>query len=379
MRNFVFKKSNSTSYLMIDNTPNNKNESKYTMNKKFNSLKNKLPRITIRKKTLIGFKDKPYLLFQNNNLSIDNSHNESTKRIFEIRNNGYSLDNSKSNISIEKDSENQFDFSNKKTFNISNILLGSNSANKKNINNNTFKVFKKNNSFIVGSKPIMKIKKMKQGLNNTSKSIKNYDVIDRKLYISPSFSNRINYKNNIIYNNIKLKLNLDCPKNFHNKIMDNNISTFNKSKLNDYMELIKQQDLEENKNIEKKRQSIKTGIYGPSDNISSIIRANLERVKIEKEYQGVETELKEKIIDEIMSAQVKLNIKPEKLMLNKKNERKPLFLQKMSQFKYLSFKNKIMSINQLGNIPELINDNKIMKIFFNDAMKFLKIKKYKIK
>ena len=110
----------------------------------------------------------------------------------------------------------------------------------------------------------------------------------------------------------------------------------------------------------------KTGIFGPRNNIINIIRAEMERLKYDNIYKGVELEIKELIKDEIMDAQVKLKRKPENLVFNKKLER-PLYLKKIDKYKYISSMNKIRELNQIANVSVVEEDGNIMKRLANDA------------
>ena len=102
---------------------------------------------------------------------------------------------------------------------------------------------------------------------------------------------------------------------FHRKIMSSNKLICDKKMNEEYEKFANQ--YKKNINIEEmllgnndKNKKIKTGIYGPNDNIVSVIRAKMERLKYDNEYRGVDPDLKELIKDEIMDAQVKLKRKP---------------------------------------------------------------------
>ena len=123
----------------------------------------------------------------------------------------------------------------------------------------------------------------------------------------------------------------------------------------------------------KKIKKIKTGIFGPNNNIVSVIRAKMERLKYDNIYKGVNDDIKEIIKDEIMDAQVKLKRKPQNLILNK-NEIRPLYIRKMDKYRYLSNMNKIREINQVSTIPVLEKDRNIMLKLFNDAFDILRNK-----
>ena len=134
---------------------------------------------------------------------------------------------------------------------------------------------------------------------------------------------------------------------------------------NDILEML--QTNNENKKM-------KTGIYGPTNNIVSVIRAKMERLKYDNEYRGVDPELKELIKDEIMDAQVRLKRKPEELT-KKKFKIRPLYLRKLDQYRYLSKMNTIREINQLSLTPVIIKDGQAMLKLINDAFDNFKINK----
>ena len=121
-----------------------------------------------------------------------------------------------------------------------------------------------------------------------------------------------------------------------------------------------------------KNKKIKTGIYGPNDNIVSVIRAKMERLKYDNEYRGVDPELKELIKDEIMDAQVKLKRKPDELN-KKKFQIRPLYLRKLDQYRYLSKMNNVREINQMSNTPVIVKDGQVMLKLINDAFDNFKI------
>ena len=226
--------------------------------------------------------------------------------------------------------------------------------------------------------------------NNTSNSIQ------KKKFnkIPDSFFNSLNNKdyNSLIH--IKLKK-LDfssmikspsaksiIPKKmpnireFHNKIMSSNKLSYEKT-LNEEYQKYEQQtnklDIEEMLlEMNDKNKKIKTGIYGPNDNIVSVIRAKMERLKYDNEYRGVEPELKELIKDEIMDAQVKLRRKPDELN-KKKFQIRPLYLRKLDQYRYLSKMNNVREINQMSNTPVIVKDGQVMLKLINDAFDNFKI------
>jgi hypothetical protein len=179
---------------------------------------------------------------------------------------------------------------------------------------------------------------------------------NRSLKISESTST-------ILLKNFK-KYKLKKDLNFHRNLMSLNIEKLNSSNQNEQ----KETEDEYIKNIgeDPSKKPPKTGIFGPRNNIINIIRAEMERLKYDNIYKGVELEIKELIKDEIMDAQVKLKRKPENLVFNKKLER-PLYLKKIDKYKYISSMNKTRELNQIANVSVVEEDGNIMKRLANDA------------
>ena len=202
-----------------------------------------------------------------------------------------------------------------------------------------------------------------------------------------SFSNRdlLKSKNSMNFSIIKNSSLCDSilhPKkmpnimDFHRKMMRINIISCKKSR----EEFMKREKEKENKKedddisellLDAKDRKVKTGIYGPNDNIVSVIRAKMERLKYDKEYRKVDEELKELIKDEIMDAQVKLKRKPEDLI--KKSKVRPMYLKKMDKYRYLSKMNVVKQINPLVNTPVIVDDGELMLKLINEAFYNFKI------
>ena len=217
---------------------------------------------------------------------------------------------------------------------------------------------------------------------------------NKKIFLKRNFSTKnIINKNSIIkfdkpnlhISNLSPKINFEFifpkkfqnPINFHQELMLKNIESYNMSKLNDYKKIIK----EENKKIEEKlNEKVTTGIYGPKNNVLSIILARMERLKINHEFKEKVTnpEIQKILQDEFMLAQMRLNRKPKKIIIGKNNEIKSLCMKSLEKYNYLSSQNKIMYVNPIGNLPKMIEDNEIMYKYFDDAYNFFKDKKHKI-
>ena len=161
----------------------------------------------------------------------------------------------------------------------------------------------------------------------------------------------------------------NSPAKFHNKLMLKNISSYNKSQIEEYMEKLKNDKLNDIEISKQRKESCITGIYGPSSNVLNVIRANIERLKYDKDYLGAKNDIKEMIKDEIMLAQVKLKIKPKPLMFDKFKKIKPLYLKKFDEIKYITSRNKINILNQNAKIPMILNDGAVINSYLNDTFK----------
>jgi hypothetical protein len=227
---------------------------------------------------------------------------------------------------------------------------------------NRNKLFQRNNS----------VKSFSKRINSKIKLNKNININKSSFSpMSPSMHKNINY----IFKFPKEKI--TSPIHFHRRLMSKNIDSYNLSKLNDYL---KYSD-EENKKIQEKlNEKITTGIYGPSNNLLSIILARMERLKINHEFKEMvsDPDIQKILQDEFMLAQVRLKRKPKKIVIGKNNEIKSLCMQKLEKYNYLSSQNKIMYVNPIGNLPKMIEDNEIMYKYYDDAYNIFKEKKYKI-
>ena len=192
---------------------------------------------------------------------------------------------------------------------------------------------------------------------------KNISIYKEKNDINKSLKQSNSTTSILIKNFKKYKIKKDL--NFHRDLM-----AINNEKLNNYINEQNNKITEDSylKSIaeDPSKKQPKTGIFGPRNNIINIIRAEMERLKYDNIYKGVEEDIKELIKDEIMDAQVKLKRKPENLVFNKKLQ-KPFYIQKMEKYKYISSMNKIRELNQVANISVIEHDGNIMKRLANDA------------
>jgi hypothetical protein len=229
-------------------------------------------------------------------------------------------------------------------------------------NENRNKLLQRNNS----------VKSLTKRINSKIKLNNNINI--NKSCFSP-IPHSMHKNINFIFKFPKEKI--TSPIHFHRRLMSKNIDSYNLSKLNDY---IKYSDKENKKIQEKLNEKITTGIYGPNNNLLSIILARMERLKINHEFKEMvsDPDIQKILQDEFMLGQVRLKRKPKKIVIGKNNEIKSLCMQKLEKYNYLSSQNKIMYVNPIGNLPKMIEDNEIMYKYYDDAYNIFKEKKYKI-
>ena len=285
--------------------------------------------------------------FPSNNLSLVENKYKTPK---------LSINNSSSNLLKENYKINEL-----KLPSIKCLFSSSNSTNQ-NSNYEIKQISLKKNG--VGDSFFEKINRQNLKLKNLfGNRFKNISIYKEKNDINKSLKQSNSTTSILIKNFKKYKIKKDL--NFHRDLM-----AINNEKLNNYIYEQNNKITEDSylKSIaeDPSKKQPKTGIFGPRNNIINIIRAEMERLKYDNIYKGVEEDIKELIKDEIMDAQVKLKRKPENLVFNKKLQ-KPFYIQKMEKYKYISSMNKIRELNQVANISVIEHDGNIMKRLANDA------------
>lgn len=219
--------------------------------------------------------------------------------------------------------------------------------------------------------------------NNNNNNI--YEINNNNISKDHQINKIINLKksySSILLQNKKdslSKYNIPNAHIFHKKLMSMNKLNHEKNIREKYLEMINKDKINNETYIksvidEKNEKEFRTGIFGPRNNIVSVIRAKMERLKYDNEYKKVDQDIKEMIKDEIMDAQVKLKRKPINLS-NIKDGIKPLYLKKMDKYRYLSTMNKINQLNQISNSSVLIKDGNVMMKLINDAFDLFRSKK----
>ena len=159
--------------------------------------------------------------------------------------------------------------------------------------------------------------------------------------------------------------------------MEENYISFRRKLNEDYIKLKKNETEKEGMNEmnfgKRLNNKLNTGIFGPSNNIISVIRTGIERLRLDNEYKGVDEDIKELIKDEIIDAQVKLKRKASSLTM-KKREMTPLYKKKMAKYRYLTKMNLVREINQNSATPMIVNDGNLMLKLINKAFDNCKLK-----
>lgn len=370
-------KSKSLSYIDFNFSSNNNNN--YNQKIKFTKLKDSLVPLSPSNASVI--KIHKLKNFNNNN----NSNNINKNFISVGANTNSVLCNStknknKFNFSFDEEFENK----KKNETNIKKMKHLKIKHNISDINNNNTNIQSSNNSNSNILLPLLNHSLSFSTRNKNSKHTKILFPLSRNSinnHINTPINNFNNNNDNLIYSPKILQTH--SPKKipdinfFHHKLMSENISACSQ-KIEDYYLNQKKQNekyinslLLEDK-LDFKDKTKKTGIYGPSNNIVSVIRARMMRLKFDNEYKGVEKEIKQILIDEFMDAQVRLKRKPEKLEVDKNLKKRPLYLKKLDSQRYLAQKCQVLQINQMANVPVVIKDGSAMIKIIDDAFEVMK-------
>lgn len=169
----------------------------------------------------------------------------------------------------------------------------------------------------------------------------------------------------------------NTPTKFHTKLMNKNILSFNESRKDDYLEQIKNEKIKNEMMIYKRKQSDNIEINNPLYNKFNIISDNERFIRFDKDYKKASNNVKDLIKDEILSAHLKLKIKPEQSVIEKLNKIKPRYLRKFDEIKFIAGKNKILEINPNAKTPSLIDDGAALHYFLDDEYKKILINQNK--
>lgn len=228
--------------------------------------------------------------------------------------------------------------------------------------------------------PIVPYSAKKSFSSSSSEAYKAYnkkDLAHNKIGSANEFHQNVIKESINSYNNSKIREYYKQLKENLNKIIKKEDQ--NKEEMYDYSGSSRKKEKTTMENDMTTENNSKISIFGKNDNILSVLRTKIERMKFDKEYQGCPEDLKEIIKDELLEAQVKLGRKPKKLNAGNMQNIKPLFLRKLENIQYLKYVNKILQFNQLGTVPIVVKSGDILLRLMNDSMETCKSDRYHIK
>ena len=111
----------------------------------------------------------------------------------------------------------------------------------------------------------------------------------------------------------------------------------------------------------------------PYLNLINYLKGRSNKFQFEKEYnkKNIDEDIKNIIKEELFKAN-------KKIPKSKINIKKPLFLQKIEKDKCIQIQNPLLEINQIGNLPEMVDDGDLMFKLFKSGFEKCNDNKYKI-
>lgn len=249
--------------------------------------------------------------------------------------------------------------------------------------NNSNNLSKSNNSLnsvnlkktLINSKSAIKLLN-KNPINIRPNKI-NFENINNKSKIYKSHSQKLlslNFRNIIkIPNLFQFHQNL-MSKNYNSyyKRLSDDLNQINNTKP-DSIELNSFYNNENKKNIDDKNKEEKKLPYL---NLINYLKGRSNKFQFEKEYnkKNIDEDIKNIIKEELYKA----NKKIPRTKLNIIKKKKPFFLQSLEKDKCIQIQNPLLEINQLGNLPEMVDDGDLMFKLFKSGFEKCNEKKYKI-
>ena len=230
---------------------------------------------------------------------------------------------------------------------------------------NNSNLSKSNNSF--NKKPIMiRPNNIKfENINNKYKISKSHS---QKL-LSLNFRNMIKVPNLFQFHQDLMSKNYDS----YYKRLTEDLNQINNMKLesielNSFYNNENKKYFEDNEKKEEKKL--------PYLNLINYLKGRSNKFQFEKEYnkKNIDEDIKNIIKEELFKA----NKKIPKSKLNIINKKKPLFLQKIEKDKCIQIQNPLLEINQIGNLPEMVDDGDLMFKLFKSGFEKCNNRKYKI-
>ena len=205
-----------------------------------------------------------------------------------------------------------------------------------------------------------------------------FENINNKYKISKSHSQKLLSLN---FRNMKKIPNLF---QFHQNLMSKNYDSYYKRLTEDLNQInnMKLESIELNSfyNNESKKyfedNEKKEEKKLPYLNLINYLKGRSNKFQFEKEYnkKNIDEDIKNIIKEELFKA----NKKIPKSKINIINKKKPLFLQKIEKDKCIQIQNPLLEINQIGNLPEMVDDGDLMFKLFKSGFEKCNDNKYKI-
>jgi len=208
----------------------------------------------------------------------------------------------------------------------------------------------------------------------------NFEKQNRIVNLSNSHSQKslsLNFRNLLKIPNLFQFHQSLMSKNFNSyyKRLSEDINDINNLKLNSF-ENNSFHKKEDNKQIDNNKEE-KNLKNLPYINLINYLKGRSKKFQFEKEYNKkiIDKDIKNIIKEELYFA----NEKIKKPKINIITKRKPYFLQSLEKDKCIGVQNPLLEINQIANLPEMVDDGDLMFKLFNSGFEKCNNKKYKIK
>ena len=154
---------------------------------------------------------------------------------------------------------------------------------------------------------------------------------------------------------------------FHTNIMENSERSYVIKKLQEeiedrenFLNEIKKEEEEKKKNIKKEKKDEFNG------NLNDYLKKRNEELIFMKEYpqKWPSQEAKDLVKEELKKVKSKYNLENN---LKKNNNQKRLVLQKLEKYRFISYQNPLLQLNQPGTVPYLVNNGEMLYKLFEEG------------
>ena len=205
--------------------------------------------------------------------------------------------------------------------------------------------------------------------NNKFENINKISKSHSQKLLSLNFRNMIKVPNLFQFHQDLMSKNYDS---YYKRLTDD-INQINNTKL-EPIELNSFYKIENKKNVEDNNKKEEKKL--PYLNLINYLKGRSNKFKFEKEYhkKNIDEDIKNIIKEELYKANKKIS----KSNINIINKKKPLFLQSLEKDKCIQIQNPLLEINQIGNLPEMVDDGDLMFKLFKSGFEKCNDNKYKI-